>query len=113
MIPARYAQGLALRFGEGIGSRSFRQITRMSGVSHGTVSHVLNGWCWPDLITIARLEWALGGPLWPGIDLLAEELRRLRAEDDPLSRRLRRRIQAERAWLDEQLAQPPGSPRER
>ncbi len=91
MVPARYAQGLALRLGEAMGSRSFREIHRLSGVSHGTVSNVFSGWCWPDLITIARLEWALGQSIWPGADLLADDLRRLRAKEELLSRRLLRR----------------------
>jgi hypothetical protein len=94
MVPARYAQGLALRLGQAIGSRSFRQIARISGVSHGTVSHVFAGLSWPDLITVARLEWALGQPIWPGADLLAEDFRQLRAEKESLSRRLRRQSAA-------------------
>ena len=79
-IPARYAQRFSARLQEAIGTRSYRAIARESGVSHGTISALVRGDTWPDLITISKLEWALGRVLWPGQDLFLDELCELRSE---------------------------------
>lgn len=79
-IPAKYAQRFSARLQEAIGTRSYRAIARESGVSHGTISALIRGDTWPDLITIAKLEWALGRVLWPGQDIFLDELEELRRE---------------------------------
>lgn len=83
-IPAQYARIFAQRLGAAIGDRSFRSVSRAAGVSHRTIAHLVRGESWPDLITIAKLEFALGAVLWPGPELLLDDLRRLRRESDAL-----------------------------
>ncbi|WP_147436261.1 helix-turn-helix domain-containing protein [Mycetocola manganoxydans] len=50
---------------EAMGGRSYREISRLSGVHHEVLSSVAAGESWPDLVTIVRLEEALGEPLFP------------------------------------------------
>lgn len=78
--PARYAQGLAARLRAVIGKRTYRTISRLTGVSHGTISALIKGNTWPDLVTVALLEWGLGALVWPGQDVLTADLRKHRAE---------------------------------
>jgi transcriptional regulator with XRE-family HTH domain len=52
-----------------IGDRSLRAVGREAGLDHTTIAAVLEGDRWPDLITIARLEQALGARLWPEEEL--------------------------------------------
>lgn len=75
---ARYAQAFSAALREALGSKSYRWLARESGVSHGTISAVIRGDTWPDLLTISKIEWAMGKPLWPGPMLFAEQLQRLR-----------------------------------
>jgi len=63
--PAAYAQGIARRIAENIGERSLRQVATQAGVAHTTLAALLAGERWADLITLARLEQALGVPIWP------------------------------------------------
>jgi transcriptional regulator with XRE-family HTH domain len=58
-----------MRLRDGIGERSIRSVATAAGVSHVTILNVLAGRAWPDLSTIARLEIALGVPLWPGLQV--------------------------------------------
>lgn len=81
---------------EAIGTRSYRAIARDSGVSHGTISALVRGDTWPDLITIAKLEWALGRVLWPGTDLFLDQLAELRREHAAVQRSIARRVRMAR-----------------
>ena len=96
-IPARYAQRFSARLQEAIGTRSYRAIARESGVSHGTISALVRGDTWPDLITIAKLEWALGRVLWPGQDLFLDELAELRRDHVAYQRSISRRARISRS----------------
>lgn len=78
--PARYMQGLAIRLGETIGKRTYRTIARKTGVSHGTIGALLRGDTWPDLTTVALLEWGLGALVWPGEAVLLDDYRKIRQE---------------------------------
>lgn len=64
---AEIARQFVLRLRAGIDTRSIRSVGVAAGVSHVTILNVLAGRAWPDLSTIARLEVALGVPLWPGL----------------------------------------------
>lgn len=59
------ARALALRLREVMDGRSAREVGRVAGVDFTTVSAILNGTTWPDLMTLARLEAGLGADLWP------------------------------------------------
>lgn len=59
------ARALALRLREVMDGRSAREVGRIAGVDFTTVSAILNGTTWPDLMTLARLEAGLGADLWP------------------------------------------------
>ena len=63
----RYAQQLAIRLRDAIGGRSLREIARAARVDHTTISAIMAGRRWADMVTIARLETALGVRLWPDL----------------------------------------------
>lgn len=67
-IARQFAQNLAAA----VGGRSVRSVARDADVDEGTLRRILSGATWPDLRTIALLEQALGGQLYPvairGID---------------------------------------------
>jgi lambda repressor-like predicted transcriptional regulator len=64
-----YAQQFAARLESAIAGRSLRDVARAAGLSHTTLLAVLAGDRWPDMVTIAKLEDALGADLWPGQDI--------------------------------------------
>lgn len=68
--PARYAQLLSRRLAGAVGSRPLREVAADAGVHHTSLSDLLAGEVWPDLVTVSRLEVALGVLLWPGDELL-------------------------------------------
>jgi ribosome-binding protein aMBF1 (putative translation factor) len=65
---ARVAQEVAARLRRAIDARgwSIAEVSRRTGVSRMTITQVLDGVVWCDLLTIANLEKALGVDLWPG-----------------------------------------------
>ena len=66
-IVVRYAQELARSLHEAIGPLSLRYVARRAKLDHTTIAAVLSGSRWPDLVTIAKLEQALGKRLWPDL----------------------------------------------
>jgi transcriptional regulator with XRE-family HTH domain len=68
---ARVAQALARRLQAAIDAQgwSVAELSRRSGVARYTIAKALAGEAWPDLLTIANLERALGADLWPGRDV--------------------------------------------
>jgi transcriptional regulator with XRE-family HTH domain len=46
--------------------RSLRSVAEAAGIDHTTLLGLLRGRSWPDLVTIAKLEFGLGRDLWPG-----------------------------------------------
>lgn len=64
---AAVTQEIARRLGEVMVQRklSANRLAGLSGVNRQTISNVLTGRAWPDLITIANLEKALNTALWP------------------------------------------------
>lgn len=64
-----YARQFAVRLTTEIEGRSIREVARLAGVSHSTLLAVLGGDRWPDMVTIAKLEDALGADLWPGVEV--------------------------------------------
>ncbi|MFJ8449487.1 helix-turn-helix domain-containing protein [[Kitasatospora] papulosa] len=65
---AKVAQALALALASALETEgmSVAALSRLSGVSRLTISNVLEGRVWPDLLTVASLERALDRDLWPG-----------------------------------------------
>jgi lambda repressor-like predicted transcriptional regulator len=65
---ARVAQEVAARLRRVIDANgwSVAEVSRRSGVSRMTITQVLDGVVWCDLLTIANLEKSLGLDLWPG-----------------------------------------------
>jgi len=68
---ARVAQALAVRLQAAIDEQgwSVAELSRRSSVARFTIAKALAGEAWPDLLTIANLEKALGADLWPGLDV--------------------------------------------
>jgi transcriptional regulator with XRE-family HTH domain len=58
------ARQFVLRVREEIGTQSIRSVASRAGMSHATLLNVLAGRAWPDLATIARLEFALDADLY-------------------------------------------------
>ena len=61
---ARLAAGVTRRLQAAVGDRSLRAVARDADISVGTLSNLLAGRTWGDLVTVARLETALGVELW-------------------------------------------------
>ena len=59
------ARLLAITLRRSMGKASIRSVADTADLDEGTLRNVLSGARWPDLRTIARLEDALGVPLWP------------------------------------------------
>lgn len=62
----RVAANFVLALRDAVDGESVRYVARQCGVNHQTLRSVLAGDVWPDMQTIARLEFGLGRPLWPG-----------------------------------------------
>ena len=58
------AAGISRRLDAAKGSLSIREVGRRAGLSPQTVSNILTGRTWGDVLSIARLERALGVELW-------------------------------------------------
>ena len=58
------AAGLARRLKVKMKGESIRYIANKADLSAQTLVNILHGKTWPDLLTISRLENALGGKLW-------------------------------------------------
>lgn len=67
-VSAHYGQAFARNLERAMAStgHTLRTLADSTGVTHSTVSRVLNGKVMPDLGTLARLEAAFGFQLWPG-----------------------------------------------
>jgi lambda repressor-like predicted transcriptional regulator len=63
---AEVARRFVVALQRAVGDRSVRSVAVAAGMSHGSLNRVLAGSVWPDLLTIAKLEGALGADLWPG-----------------------------------------------
>lgn len=60
-----YAQEISRRLVAVIGDRSLREVARGAGLDHTTVSAIISGERWADLVTLAKLETVLQVRLWP------------------------------------------------
>ncbi|MEV0908556.1 helix-turn-helix domain-containing protein [Streptomyces hokutonensis] len=65
---AQVAQEVAVRLKKAIDAQGWTMVeaSRQTGVDRLTITRVLGGHVWPDLLTIATLEKALDVDLWPG-----------------------------------------------
>lgn len=69
---AHYGQAFARNLARALTltNQSLRTLAETTGLTHSTISRVLNGKVMPDLGTLARLEVAFGFQLWPGPSVL-------------------------------------------
>ncbi|MFI8362409.1 helix-turn-helix domain-containing protein [Streptomyces sp. NPDC085612] len=67
-VSAYYGQHLARNLERAMSStgHTLRSLGELTGLTHSTISRVVNGKVMPDLGTLARLEAAFGFQLWPG-----------------------------------------------
>lgn len=63
--PVLYAAEVARRLATAVDGRSLRDVAAEADLDHTTLWAVLRGDRWPDLVTLAKLETALGVRLWP------------------------------------------------
>lgn len=61
---ARLAAGMARRLRDGLAERPIRDVARAAELSPQTVVNLLHGATWGDVVSVARLERALGVRLW-------------------------------------------------
>lgn len=64
---AQVAQAVSRALAEAMAEQkmSANALAKASDVNRQVIAHVLAGKVWPDLLTVANLEGALGVPLWP------------------------------------------------
>lgn len=64
---AQVAQAVARALAEAMAQRrlSANALAQQTGVNRQVISNILTGASWPDLLTIATIEQALGVLLWP------------------------------------------------
>jgi hypothetical protein len=62
---ARYAQVVALRLRHALDETTVTAVAAEADLARGTLYGIINGSRWPDLVSLARLENALGVRLWP------------------------------------------------
>lgn len=60
-----YAAEVSRRLAAAVDGRSLRDVAAEADLDHTTLWAVLRGDRWPDLVTLAKLESALGVRLWP------------------------------------------------
>ena len=70
---AHLARAMCLRLREAAASWVLSDLARTAGISEGVLYKVLNGSTWGDVVTIARLERALGMALWGDEHLAGHE----------------------------------------
>ncbi|MGW7362059.1 helix-turn-helix domain-containing protein [Streptomyces sp. NPDC054841] len=65
--PAQVGQAIARALAETMERRklSANALAAASGVNRQVISNILAGTSWPDMMTVANLEAALGEMLWP------------------------------------------------
>ncbi|MEU6079379.1 helix-turn-helix domain-containing protein [Streptomyces sp. NPDC047108] len=74
--PAQVAQAIARALSEAMERQalSANALASAAGVNRQVITYVLRGETWPDILTLASLEAALGEMLWPRhIDWPADE----------------------------------------
>ncbi|MEU9348022.1 helix-turn-helix transcriptional regulator [Streptomyces sp. NPDC048278] len=66
-LGAQVAQAVARALAEAMERQkvSANALAQASDVNRQVIANVLAGTVWPDLLTVANLEGALGEPLWP------------------------------------------------
>lgn len=66
-LSAQVAQAVSRALADGMARQglSANALAKTSGVNRQVIAHVLAGRTWPDLMTVACLEGALGEMLWP------------------------------------------------
>jgi ribosome-binding protein aMBF1 (putative translation factor) len=71
--PARVVQHIARTLLAALAAKgwSLRDVASASRVNRQAIANIIAGLSWPDVVTIVRLEDALGVPLWPSARGLA------------------------------------------
>jgi ribosome-binding protein aMBF1 (putative translation factor) len=66
-VAAAVVQAIARRLNAALDERGWsrRAAADQLGVNRQTIADVIDGRCWPDVATIARLEAGLNTALWP------------------------------------------------
>jgi len=59
------ARQFNIRLRNAIGNETLRSVATRADLSHQGLSRILAGATWPDMLSISRLEAALGTDLWP------------------------------------------------
>ncbi|MCM9080091.1 helix-turn-helix domain-containing protein [Streptomyces virginiae] len=67
-VSAYYGQSLSRNLARAMSStgHTLRSLAAATGLTHSTISRVLNGRVMPDSGTLARLEASFGFQIWPG-----------------------------------------------
>lgn len=101
LLGARVAQAVSRALAEAMERQkiSANALAQASEVNRQVISNVLAGVVWPDLLTVASLEGALGERLWPDHLSWPQDENGIRAQ--PLPERIRRQRDLETAEREE------------
>lgn len=101
LLGARVAQAVSRALAEAMERKkiSANALAQASEVNRQVISNVLAGVVWPDLLTVASLEGALGERLWPDHLSWPQDENGNRAQ--PLPERIRRQRDLETAEREE------------
>jgi ribosome-binding protein aMBF1 (putative translation factor) len=66
-VAAAVVQAIARRLADALAERGWSRRTAAGrlGINRQTIADVIEGRCWPDVATVARLEAGLNTVLWP------------------------------------------------
>ena len=62
---ARYVAHIARQLRAALEGHTLSELSRRADVNRSTIQDLLAGRFWPDVVTLAKLEQALGATLWP------------------------------------------------
>ena len=64
-LAVAYAQEIATRLQEALEDRTISDVASQASLARSTIHDLLTGRTWPDIVTLAKLEYELGTRLWP------------------------------------------------
>lgn len=70
-----FAVAVAASLSRALDGRNKSEVAKDAGITRSTLYDILAGNTWADMVTLGKLQAALGAPLWP--DEAAPELRRV------------------------------------
>lgn len=64
-VAARYVRTISIRLRDALADANLADVAARSHLARSTIYDLLAGTTWPDVVSLAQLEEALGTRLWP------------------------------------------------